>query len=322
MFDVITPTINLHCTPYSVTLYILPLYVAQVVALVLADVIGSPLSLIASGPTFVDVNAEELATEVLQIVDKYQLAGKVSSAVLQQLRRACIKDKRNVDVTNVLIGDNSIAVSQSAEKARAIGLESYVWSCAIEGEAKNVGKAFAILTFHVLLCKAGLEPVPAMMSIVSEELPHLSLEWDLMCTKLPTLSFPLCIIGGGETTVAVRGSGKGGRNQEVVVSYCLTLKQLMSNHPSSAIWEHNDVLQLNKVAFASFATDGQDGPTDAAGACVTAEQALRWKSSDMKAALDNNDSYSFLQSQHDCLLKTGLTGTNVMDLYFLVLHLS
>lgn len=291
-------------------------------ALVLSDVIGSPLSLIASGPTSVDVNAEELSTEVLQIVDKYELAGKVSSAVLQHLRQACFKDKRNVDVTNVLIGDNSIAVAQAAEKARSIGLDSYVWSCAIEGEAKNVGKAFAILTFHILLRKAGLVSVPAMMSIVSEELPHLSMEWDLMCTKLPTLSFPLCIIGGGETTVAVKGSGKGGRNQEVAVSYCLTLKQLMSNHPSSAMWEHKDVLQLNKVAFASFATDGQDGPTDAAGACVMAEHALQWRTLDMQAALDNNDSYSFLQSHHDCLLKTGLTGTNVMDLYFLVFHLS
>lgn len=227
-----------------------------------------------------------------------------------------------MDVTNVIIGDNSIAVSQAAEKARSIGFETHVWSCAIEGEAKQVGKAFAIVAFNFLLCKAGFQSVPAAMSKVSKEVPYLSVEWDVMCTKLPTLSFPLCIIGAGETTVAVKGSGKGGRNQEVVVSYCLTFKHLMSSHLPSNLWEQTDALQLSSVAFTSFATDGQDGPTDAAGACVTAEQALTWKTLDMQAALDNNDSYSFLQSQPDCLLKTGLTGTNVMDLYFLVFHFS
>lgn len=290
----------------------------------MSDVIGSPLSLIASGPTFVDANAENLVTEVLEIVDKYQLRDKFPGTVLQHLQQEPITDKKGntVDVTNVIIGDNSIAVSQAAEEARSIGFETYVWSCEIEGEAKRVGKAFAILTFHILLCKDGFESVPSTMSTVSEELPHLSVDWDLMCTKLPTLSFPLCIFGAGETTVTVKGSGKGGRNQEVVVSYCLTLKQVMSNHLPSATWEHKDTLQLSNVSFTSFATDGQDGPTDAAGACVTAEHALKWKALDMQAALDNNDSYSFLQSQPDCLLKTGLTGTNVMDLYFLVFHFS
>lgn len=299
---------------------ILPLL--QVLALVLSDVIGNPLSLIASGPTFVDANAESLVNEVLGIVDKYQLRDKFSGTVLQHLQQEPITDKKRnaVDVTNVIIGDNSIAVSRAAEKARSIGFETYVWSCAIEGEAKRVGKAFAILTFHLLLCKAGFESVPSTMSTMSEELPHLSVEWDLICTKLPTLSFPLCIIGAGETTVTVKGSGKGGRNQEVVVSYCLTLKQVMSSHLPSTTWERK--LQLSSVSFTSFATDGQDGPTDAAGACVTAEQALKWKALDMQAALDGNDSYSFLQSQPDCLLKTGLTGTNVMDLYFLVFHFS
>ena len=108
----------------------------------------------------------------------------------------------------------------------------------------------------------------------------------------------------------------------MVVGYCLALKEIMSNDLPSDLCEKKDALQLNKVSFTSFASDGQDGPTDAAGACVTAEQALTWKTSDMQAALDNNDSYTFLQSQPGCLLKTGLTGTNVMDLYFLIFHIS
>lgn len=289
----------------------------------LSDVISNPLSLIASGPTFVDANADSSGTELLEILDKYQLRDQLSSTILQHLQHMPVTNKKKnaVDVTNVLIGDNSIAVSQAAEKARSVGFETWVWSCAIEGKAKQVGKAFAILTFHLLLQRAGFESVPATLSVVSKMLPHLSLDWDMMCTKLPTLSFPLCIIGAGETTVAVKGSGKGGRNQELVVSYCLTLKEVMSKDLPSDLREKKDALQLSKVSFTSFASDGQDGPTDAAGACVTAEQALTWKASDMQAALDNNDSYSFLQSQPGCLLKTGLTGTNVMDLYVLLFHI-
>lgn len=290
----------------------------------LSDVIGNPLSLIASGPTFVDANAESSGTDILETVDQYQLRDKFSSTVLQHLQQVPITDKKRntVDVTNVLIGDNSIAVSQAVEKARSVGFDTCVWSCAIEGEAKQVGKAFAILTLHLLLQRAGFEPVPATLPIVSKILPHLYSEWDMMCAKLPTLSLPLCIIGAGETTVAVKGGGKGGRNQELVVSYCLALKEIMSNDLPSDLCEKKDALQLSKVSFTSFASDGQDGPTDAAGACVTAEQALTWKTPDMQAALDNNDSYTFLQSQSGCLLKTGLTGTNVMDLYFLLFHIS
>jgi len=111
---------------------------------------------------------------------------------------------------------------------------------------------------------------------------------------------PFCLIAGGETTVTINGDGKGGRNQELALS---------------AVYELRD---LKNVLLISLATDGDDGPTDAAGAVVTGGSAHRAESLGLDAAgyLSRNDSYPFFQALGD-LLKTGPTGTNVNDLVFL-----
>lgn len=111
---------------------------------------------------------------------------------------------------------------------------------------------------------------------------------------------PFCLIAGGETTVTIKGNGNGGRNQELALA---------------AVAELRD---LENVLLVSLATDGDDGPTDAAGAVVTGESARRAESLKLDAAsyLSRNDSYPFFQALGD-LLKTGPTGTNVNDLVFL-----
>ena len=111
---------------------------------------------------------------------------------------------------------------------------------------------------------------------------------------------PFCLIAGGETTVTIKDAGKGGRNQELALA---------------AVHELRD---LQNALLISFATDGDDGPTDAAGAVVTGESAPRAESLGLDAAgyLSRNDSYPFFQALGD-LLKTGPTGTNVNDLVFL-----
>jgi hydroxypyruvate reductase len=111
---------------------------------------------------------------------------------------------------------------------------------------------------------------------------------------------PFCLIAGGETTVTIKGSGKGGRNQELALA---------------AVTELAD---LEDVMLIALATDGDDGPTDAAGAVVTGESAHRAEALGLDAAghLSRNDAYPFFEKLGD-LLKTGPTGTNVNDLIFL-----
>jgi glycerate 2-kinase len=118
--------------------------------------------------------------------------------------------------------------------------------------------------------------------------------------SISTKSRPFCLIAGGETTVTINGDGKGGRNQELALA---------------AIDELRDI---ENVVLISFATDGDDGPTDAAGAVVTGESARRAEALGLDAAgyLSRNDSYPFFQALGD-LLQTGPTGTNVNDLVFL-----
>ncbi|HVF26503.1 MAG TPA: MOFRL family protein, partial [Anaerolineales bacterium] len=110
-----------------------------------------------------------------------------------------------------------------------------------------------------------------------------------------------CLIAGGEATVTLRGNGKGGRNQELALAAV------------------NELAGLEDSMLISLATDGDDGPTDAAGAVVTGESAQRAASLGLDAAdyLSRNDAYPFFEALGD-LLKTGPTGTNVNDLIFLI----
>ena len=113
---------------------------------------------------------------------------------------------------------------------------------------------------------------------------------------------PFCRIAGGETTVILQGRGKGGMNQELALSAV------------------NELRGLENVMLIALGTDGDDGPTDAAGAVVTGETAQRAESLGLDAAgsLSRNDAYPFFDALGD-LLKTGPTGTNVNDLIFLCL---
>jgi len=113
------------------------------------------------------------------------------------------------------------------------------------------------------------------------------------------LARPACLVAGGETTVTIRGKGKGGRNQELALSAALAIEG----------WED--------VYVVGLATDGTDGPTDAAGAIATGSTVARARELglDAEAYLADNDSYHFFQALGD-LIVTGPTNTNVNDLIF------
>jgi hydroxypyruvate reductase len=108
---------------------------------------------------------------------------------------------------------------------------------------------------------------------------------------------PVCVISGGETTVTVRGNGRGGRNQEFALAAAMAIEG-----------EEN-------IVILSGGTDGSDGPTEAAGGIIDGLTVRRGKDRglDPRVSLENNDSYAFLKATDD-LLMTGPTLTNVMDL--------
>ncbi len=125
---------------------------------------------------------------------------------------------------------------------------------------------------------------------------HSAIKKEILKTANPVKP-PACLISGGETTVTLRGDGKGGRNQEFVLANAI------------------DISGLEPVVILSGGTDGTDGPTDAAGAICDGQTISKAKKKAMNAMgyLSKNDSYSFFKPLNDLLI-TGPTKTNVMDL--------
>ncbi len=244
---------------------------ADVVTLVLSDVVGDSLDVIASGPTVPDPTTVSDAYDLLQ---RYDIAGAGDApSFLQETPKP--GDTAFERVHHVIVGSNRQGAVAAVQEARRLGFESLLLSTYIEGEAREVAKVAAGLVKGV---RADSDPVAP----------------------------PACLVWGGETTVTVRGDGKGGRNQELALAAALALDG----------WPH--------VLVMALATDGTDGPTDAAGAVATGDTLRRAQDLglDPWAALEANDSYHFFEALDDGrqggLIQSGATGTNVNDLLFLL----
>jgi len=242
---------------------------ATVLTLLLSDVIGDPLDVIASGPTAPDPSTFR---DALDVLTRRGVLDRVPPAVKQRLEAGCRGevaetpkpgDPLFTGVTNLVIGNNRLVVEAAAERARSLGYTARVASTAVQGEAR----AIAV---------------------------------DLV-TQGRALPPPACLVAGGETTVTVRGDGRGGRCQEFALAAALTL-------------EADDDL----VVLAG-GTDGTDGPTDAAGGIVDAGTVARGRAAGVDAAraLDDNDAHTLLGAAGD-LLVSGPTNTNLLDLYLVV----
>ncbi|HVO70639.1 MAG TPA: glycerate kinase [Aggregatilineaceae bacterium] len=253
-------------------------YPGPLSALILSDVVGDPLDVIASGPTVPDPTTFQ---DCRSIVQKYGLADRLPARVRDYLLAARQDDRRETpkpgdpvfaSVANTIVGSNRLAAEAAVAEASRMGYHALLLTTFIEGEAREAGK-FA----------AGL-----VKGIRFQGTP---------------LAAPACLVWGGETTVTVRGDGKGGRNQELALSAALALDG------------------LDGIGMMALATDGIDGPTDAAGAIITGETAAAAidRGLDPQAALDRDDSYPLLQAV-DALIMTGATGTNVNDLLVILVE--
>lgn len=242
---------------------------AAVLSLLLSDVIGDPLDVIASGPTAPD---ESTFADCVAILDRFGIRGRVPAPVRTRLEsQDAAETPKPGDpmfrrVENLVVGSNKLAVDAAAREARALGYRPLVLSTTIEGETRDVARMHAAIAREIR--HAGRPVVP-----------------------------PACVISGGETTVTLRGGGLGGRNQEFVLAAAI------------------DLAGLKRVVAFSAGTDGTDGPTDAAGAI--ADGRTLGRGPEARAFLDRNDSYHYFAPLRD-LVRTGPTGTNVMDIRLLL----
>ncbi|HET8721810.1 MAG TPA: glycerate kinase [Nitrospira sp.] len=247
---------------------------ATIVTLILSDVIGDDLSAIGSGPTTPDPTTSRDAVRCLR---RYGLWSSAPRAVRRHLTRGLQGHLTETPkpgaqlferVRHELIGNNATALRALVGTARSAGWRTVLLP-PFTGDARAGGAELGALAKRIVLRQ---RPVPR----------------------------PCCLIAGGETTVTVRGSGKGGRAQEFALAAAKA------------------VAGLSGVFVAAVATDGTDGPTDAAGALVSGET---WNDAkriglDVEATLNRNDSYRAL-NRLNCHITVGPTATNVNDLYLL-----
>jgi hydroxypyruvate reductase len=244
-------------------------------SLILSDVLGSPLESIASGPAAADPTT---FADAAAILERYHLRDSISPSIQTALQDGLagklpetVKpgDPRLQHVQSTIVGDNAVAAHAALQQAQAEGFHTLLLNEPLQGEASQVGAALGDM----------------LRSALHRECP---------------LPRPVCIVAGGETTVTLRGRGKGGRNQELALGAALQLAG------------------VENAALLTLATDGEDSITGAAGAAVdgsTLQRALQAGLS-VEEALHNNDSFTFFSTLGDLLI-TGPTGTNVNDLFFL-----
>ena len=246
-------------------------YPAKTISLILSDVVGDPLDSIASGPTSPDSTTYE---DVLQILKKYDIYEKIPKNVIYHIiskKNETPKpgDKIFENVKNIIIANNKIALNEASKKSVQLGYNTMVLTSHLEGEAREVG---------------------IMLTGIAKDI----LKYDEPVKK------PAMILCGGETTVNLTGNGKGGRNQELVIS---ALRKLPEN-----------------VTIASIGTDGIDGNSNSAGAIGDFDvlKISKEKELNIDEFLKNNDSNTFFKKTNG-LINTGPTGTNVADIIAVVI---
>lgn len=250
--------------------------------LLLSDVIGDDPSAIASGPVYPD---HTTYSEAVDILNRYGITAKVPPAVKKRLEAGSAgeipetpgpEDSVFRKTRTRLIGTNRFALEGCREEAERLGYRTLILSSHITGEAREAVKFPAGIARDLVRFS---EPIPP----------------------------PACILSGGETTVTVKGGGKGGRNQESALAFLI---EIMKN-PGG----------FNNITYLSAGTDGNDGPTDAAGAFASPEILKRAEQAGIspREYLRNNDSYSFFEAAGG-LYRTGFTGTNVCDIQMILIE--
>lgn len=255
---------------------------AKCISFILSDVVGDHLASIASGITTADPTTYQDALEILK---KYSITEKLPNTVLKTILagvEGIVDETLKPNNPACSIVDNFL-----------IGTNRYALDSAAN-QAEKLGYKTIILTSRIVG--------------ESREIAKFLAAIALDCVVNGTLTrAPVCILSGGEPVVTLHGKGMGGRNQEMALAYLMEMKR------NKQLFEN--------ISFLAASTDGNDGPTDAAGAFADASvlAAAEKSNLDFHAYLANNDSYNFFK-KCDNLLLTGPTNTNVCDLHITLIE--
>ncbi|MDZ5454949.1 glycerate kinase type-2 family protein [Azohydromonas lata] len=238
---------------------------ARVVNLLLSDVPGDDPIDIASGPTVPDPTT---CADALAILRRYGIQAPAQVwTLLESGAGESLKpgDTRLPPIETRFIATPQMALEAAARVARKAGLMPYILGDSLEGEARDVGKVLAGITRQAV-------------------------------TRGQPFAAPCVLLSGGETTVTLRGQGRGGRNVECLLSMAVALDGLPGVYALAAD------------------TDGVDGAEEIAGACIAPDTLARaWaQGTNPRASLDDNDGHGFFQALGDAVI-TGPTLTNVND---------
>ncbi|XP_014476417.1 PREDICTED: glycerate kinase [Dinoponera quadriceps] len=353
---------------------------ASVITLILSDIINDPVDLIASGPTVYNAKAPE---EIAAVLRKYNLYQSLDG----DLKKVLTSKETHNDapllntagqfkhVTNIIVGNNTMAVEAASREALRKGFTPIILRNDVQGDVRDVAAAYVRIASSVILAMRGELSLEDFCDRVCNE-PTIPLDSpksrEIYRSVVGDIG-DIVLIGGGEPTVRVTGEGKGGRNQELAASFSLSFFSAIRSRPTLANCE---------VMMLSAGTDGQDGPTDAAGAFgypaiapvtydlrrkvqamlgekfapISSREAMKYartitdegdtrdpscEKPGTNNAIDprvltmmeaermlidntlaNNDTYNFYSrfKRGADLLKTGLTGTNVMDLHLIYIR--
>jgi hydroxypyruvate reductase len=255
--------------------------------LIISDVLGDPLDVIASGPT---VPNQTTAQDALRVLEQFSareagIASQVFDRLEQADRTASSRAEPGIDVKNLIIGNNAAAVDAAGIEAERRGYNRTMTSSSKpEGTAEEVGSALA-----------------------------------RTARRMQSEPGPDCLITGGEPVVQLVPSprrGRGGRNQQLVLASLLELIDPLRSGEA----RHNATAQmLSGITILSGGTDGEDGPTDAAGAMIDDDfcRSMAQLGLDPFEHLARNNAYPFFEAIGS-LLKTGPTHTNVCDVRVVV----
>lgn len=289
---------------------------STVISLILSDIIGDPLSAIASGPTVPNSDSNDLP---LAVIERLNLLDKIPSTVMNVLKEN--KSFNSIDfksVHNYIIGNNTIALKTGTAYAKNDYI-SMLLTKSLQGNVTVVSKFYSDLILFICDLYSNNEYANnAFKNQLMSNIDSICSDIDigrLICKVFEASSDKrgVCILSGGEPTVNVRGSGLGGRNQELALRVSMHMEKQC------------DLLKQFDVVFFSGGTDGIDGPTDACGAFGYPElvKMAQFQGFNPLQFVENNDSYGFYSvfNGGEELLKIGHTGTNVMDVHVLIIKL-
>jgi len=248
---------------------------ARIISLILSDVVGDSVSCIASGPTSIN----PISTKAIEVIRNHRLVSQINPNIIKEMNKkqefsqvSEYKYKGGNSVSNFIIGNNAMMLNEALKEVRKQGFNGEIISSRIQGDCQQIGRMFG-------------------------EIIHRQVEKRNYHFK------PTCLVAGGETTVVVKGKGKGGRNLETALACALAVNG------------------LKNVLFVALASDGEDGSSEMAGALITGETIPRASKLgiDPSLLIENNDSLQFFKKVGG-LIHTGPTNTNANDIYLMIAY--